>query len=77
MYELIIYLGILYIDAFRVPRSSSHSMAIDILSFNLDPKTLLLLPPNQNFSFHSNQKIINIGPKYVIDMHLHMVITID
>ena len=40
-------LGIIYLDAFQVPRESSHSLAIDILSFNPDTQTLPLLPPNQ------------------------------
>ena len=40
-------LGIFYLDAFQVPRASSHSLDIYLLRFTPDTQTLLLLPPNQ------------------------------
>ena len=39
--------GILSLDAFWLPRSSYHSLDIDLLRFTPEPQTLRLLPPNQ------------------------------
>ena len=47
LWDLLSGSSILSLDDLWLPRSYSHSLAIDLLRFTPEPQTLCLLPPNQ------------------------------